>query len=132
MLPRWIWLGVLLQLAVSASPSPAFVLCVSADGCTAVEVAAPGTVHCYERQCDEQHRGTGIEDDAHSCRDVPLLSAAAGPTQPTTRADVQPAPVSGLVVRLLVPIDGRLITVRDRGPVAPAAAPSLRATVLVL
>jgi hypothetical protein len=61
-----------LQIATSASPAAAVILCLSDDGCATIEFALPGTTRCDDRNCDDPHPGAAD----HSCRDIPVLSPA--------------------------------------------------------
>ena len=64
--------AIALHLTTSASPSMAILVCVSDHGDTAIELAEPGTVRCCDRACEP----VAARPDQHSCRDIPVLSAA--------------------------------------------------------
>jgi hypothetical protein len=72
-----------LQIATSASPAAALIICLSNDGCAALEVALPGTTRCDDRTCNEPHAGAA----EHSCRDIPVLSPAQQLARGTSTAD---------------------------------------------
>lgn len=89
-----------LQVASSASPAAAVILCLSEDGCATLEFAVPGSVRCDDRHCDDPHAASS---DEHSCRDIPLLSAGQNlargssvPDQSAPYAAVAPAPAPRL------------------------------------
>jgi hypothetical protein len=66
---RWVLAVLTAQLALSATPAGALLVCVSADGRASVEVAAPGTTRCAECDCE-----VGVVDDeGHCCHDIPVV-----------------------------------------------------------
>jgi hypothetical protein len=127
--PVQIALTIALQLTLVAAPSSALVLCVSSDGCTALEVSLPGIVRCIERDCDDGHRETAA--DEHACRDFPVLSAAPARAQSALGTIVPPLAYAMPAARPIVSHDGSVAR-RDHAAVTTAAARSLRTTILLL
>ena len=70
-------LALALQLLGCAAPANALILCVSNDGCVALELVEPGTRRCAETGCDDGH----AVDASHGCRDIPLLGDAMAPAR---------------------------------------------------
>ena len=70
-------LALTLQLLGCAAPANALILCVSNDGCVALELVEPGTRRCAETGCDDGH----AVDASHACRDIPLLGDAMAPAR---------------------------------------------------
>jgi hypothetical protein len=103
-------LAVVLQALSCVGPANAFILCISNDGCIALERAAPGARRCAEEHCD---RGHAAPD--HDCRDIPIVIDAA---------NAQSAPVERGAAVLPALMPARLAAAFE-----PAAAPPVAAAV---
>jgi hypothetical protein len=116
------------QLALSATPAGALLVCVSVDGSASIEVAAPGTTRCAECDCEV---GV-IDDEGHCCHDIPVvLSAQALLKAPAAAAAVMlplvALPIAPGLDALLV---GRAPIARVHG--APPGLRALRSVILTL
>jgi hypothetical protein len=128
--PVQIPLAIAMQLVLAVAPSSALVLCVSADGCTALEISLPGIARCVERDCDDGHRQTGA--DEHACRDFPVLSAAPAKAQSAVGTIAPPGLAYGAPPMSRGVSHDRLVARRDHAATPTAAARSLRTTILLL
>jgi hypothetical protein len=119
-----------MQILLAAAPSSGLVLCVSADGCTAIEIVLPGTAHCIERDCDDAHAGTTGED--HACRDFTVLTAA--PTKAHSAGNALDLPVLAQAGALTVPFAApeHRAVVRAGSAATALATRSFRTTILQL
>jgi len=128
-LPRRIVLAALvISVTTSASPSGALLLCVSEDGHASIEFAAPGTVHCDEADC---RRGLA-QPEQHSCRDIPVLSAAAAMAKTSTGLSDAPSASCAVVAPLAATSPASAIPPSANRPAPPPAAHVLRSVVLTL
>lgn len=106
-------------------PGGAQVLCIAADGCAALEPAAPGSTRCLASHCDDAHRG----ERGDACRDVPVLQHAL-PSAPAAPALLGPAlPI--LPVAMAAP-DGRAHLIPPQVTAPPARDYDPRRVVLQL
>ena len=121
-----ILLFLALQLATSASPSAALLLCLSNDGCASIEFAVPGSVHCDDRDCDPHIAAS----DDHSCRDIPVLSAAADLLN-GSRLDVHALPPASTPIAVFADhVSAPALALPQNRP--PASTAWLRSVVLTL
>ena len=127
-LRRLILAALVLHLTASASPSAAVLLCLSADGHTAIEFAAPGTVRCDDPDCQP---GMASADEP-SCRDIPVLSASEAVAK-TSSASVSPPPAC-LTAPSAIAIHAATLGVAliGRQPAPLLAARALRSVILIL
>jgi hypothetical protein len=100
-----------LLLAMSAHPSAALLVCMSADGQASLEFAAPGTVRCADADCEGEAERPG----EHSCRDIPVLSAG--------QVVVRSSP-NGLALSAVLPaLATAFVAPAPRTGIAPPVAP---------
>jgi hypothetical protein len=128
--PAQIGLTLALQLLIGVAPSSALVLCVSSDGCAALEISLPGFPRCVERDCDDGHRQA--TNDEHACRDSPVYSAAPAKAQSAIDAIAAPALAFDAPVPRPIVSHHDLAARPDLAAFETAAAHSLRTTILLL
>lgn len=128
--PVQIAVTIALQLTLAVAPSSALVLCVSSDGCMALEISLPGMARCVERDCDDGHRQTS--PDEHACRDFPVLSAAPAKAQSAVGTIAPPALAYEMPAARPIVSHDRCLARREHAAGATAAARALRTTILLL
>jgi hypothetical protein len=127
-LRRLIIAALILQLATSAAPSAALLLCMSDDGRASIEFAAPGTVRCADSDCE----GDMARGDDHSCRDIPVLSAGQVIVRSSSAALAPPSVLPAVTTAFVTPALAIGCAAHTTHLVTPPAARALRSVILTL
>ncbi len=135
------WLCLATALLTGLPPAQGFVLCLEADGCVSVDLAAPSE-HCSCCESHEQAAAAPVQDArvlgeaGCACVDLVVLGVAQvrsgqiRPIGPQLEFAPAPAPVDALPVPVLVPPASR--SARAEVPRPPGSLALIRSVILLL